>query len=100
VRQPLQQGELLVIPIRQADRGERIDTCVLFESAATGYQHRLEAGEVEVWVGKLGVYLVVLSATATLVHEVYDSIEIPQGEWRIRYQREYEPDDWQRRSSN
>jgi hypothetical protein len=100
MRKPLQQGELLIIPIRQADRGERMDTRVLFESAATGYQHRLDGGEVEVWVGKYGVYLVVLSAAATLVHEMYDSIEIPQGEWGIRYQREYEPHDWQRRSAN
>jgi hypothetical protein len=33
----------------------------------------------------------VLSETATLTHEEHKPIEIPQGTWIVRIQREYEP---------
>ncbi|VEP17145.1 conserved hypothetical protein [Hyella patelloides LEGE 07179] len=36
----------------------------------------------------------VLSETASLIHEEHHAITIPQGNWLVRIQREYEPEGW------
>ncbi|MFB2881393.1 hypothetical protein [Floridanema aerugineum] len=35
-----------------------------------------------------------MSPTALLTHEEHKQIAIPQGDWVIRIQREYEPEGW------
>ena len=36
----------------------------------------------------------VFSPTALLTHEEHNPISIPQGDWMVRIQREYEPQGW------
>lgn len=40
------------------------------------------------------LYLKVFSPTALLTHEEHNPISIPQGDWMVRIQREYEPQGW------
>ncbi|NES87286.1 MAG: hypothetical protein F6K10_41540, partial [Moorea sp. SIO2B7] len=60
----------------------------------TGHSHRISNGQAELYEKDGTLYLRVLSDTATLIHEEHKQIEIPQGNWMVRIQREYEPMGW------
>jgi hypothetical protein len=90
----------------------------LAEGEVTGHRHRISAGNAQLYEqlyeqsnGSLQeplqaplqaplqesdrtLYLQVLSDTATLTHEEHHPIQIPQGTWMVRIQREYEPEGW------
>jgi hypothetical protein len=36
----------------------------------------------------------VLGASATLVHEEHRAIDVAQGDWLVKIQREYKPEGW------
>ncbi|MEH2014079.1 hypothetical protein [Nostoc sp.] len=36
----------------------------------------------------------VFSESALLAHEEHKAISIPQGDWMVKIQREYEPEGW------
>ena len=51
-------------------------------------------GKLELYERDGTLYLKVLSNQATLTHEEHQKVSIPQGDWLVRIQREYEPDGW------
>lgn len=92
--QPIRQGDVLLLPIATHTAGTKLSHLTLAEGEVTGHRHRISDGEAELYERDGVLYLRVLSATATLTHEEHQAIAIPQGNWMIRIQREYEPEGW------
>ncbi|MBE9229807.1 hypothetical protein IQ264_30855 [Phormidium sp. LEGE 05292] len=91
--QPIRQGDVILIPT-QSIEGEQLPHLTLAEGEVTGHRHRISEGEAELYERNGTLYLKVLSPTALLTHEEHKQIAIPQGNWTIRIQREYEPEGW------
>lgn len=70
---------------------KRLSHLTLAEGEVTGHSHRISNGEAELYEKDGVLYLKVLSPTATLTHEEHKQLEIPQGFWMVRIQREYQP---------
>ena len=90
---PLRQGDVIIIPTETAT-GNKLSHLTLAEGEVTGHRHRISEGEAELYERDGTLYLKVLSPTALLTHEEHNPITIPQGNWQIRLQREYEPEGW------
>ncbi|MFB2896453.1 hypothetical protein ACE1CI_26375 [Aerosakkonemataceae cyanobacterium BLCC-F50] len=91
--QPIRQGDVILIPT-QSIEGNQLPHLTLAEGEVTGHKHRISEGEAELYERDGTLYLKVLSPTALLTHEEHKQIAIPQGNWVIRIQREYEPEGW------
>ena len=92
--QPLRQGDVILIPQAEAVSGDKLPHLTLAEGEVTGHRHRISEGEAELFERNGTLYLKVLSPTALLTHEEHNPIAIPQGNWQVRIQREYEPQGW------
>jgi hypothetical protein len=92
--QPLRQGDVLLKPVSKTVTGAKLPHLTLAEGEVTGHRHRITQGEAELYEHKGTLFLKVLSSTALLTHEEHQSIAIPQGDWMVRIQREYEPEGW------
>ncbi|HEY9829285.1 MAG TPA: hypothetical protein V6D26_01815 [Stenomitos sp.] len=99
--QPIRQGDVILLSIKPTDSiaavedlGKRLPHLTLAEGEVTGHSHRISEGQAELYEKDGTLYLRVLSETATLTHEEHKAIQIPQGSWMVRIQREYEPEGW------
>lgn len=92
--QPLRQGDVILVPASETVTGGKLPHLTLAEGEVTGHRHRISEGEAELYERNGTLYLKVLSPTALLTHEEHHSIAIPQGDWQVRIQREYEPNGW------
>ncbi len=90
---PIRQGDVIITPIEQIE-GQKLSHLTLAEGEVTGHSHRISEGQAELYEKEGTLYLKVLSDTATLIHEEHNKIDIPQGNWMVRIQREYEPQGW------
>ena len=90
----IRQGDVLIIPCDSSVIGCKLDHLTLAEGEVTGHSHRISNGEAELFERDGVLYLKVLSPTALLIHEEHASVNIPQGDWEIRIQREYIPEGW------
>jgi hypothetical protein len=93
--QPMRQGDVLLSP--SPEKFYQFNCCklshlTLAQGEVTGHSHQITQGEAELYQRNGILYLVVLSETATLTHEEHKKIEIPQGTWMVRIQREYQPE--------
>jgi DNA integrity scanning protein DisA with diadenylate cyclase activity len=64
----------------------------LAHGEVTGHRHRVaetDAAELYEWMGQL--FLRVVAAQATLVHEEHNAITLPTGNYKVWMQREYTP---------
>lgn len=93
--QPIRQGDVLLIP-STAVEGNKQDHLVLALGEATGHKHQISNGQAELYERDGTLYLRVISEFATLSHEEHHALQIPQGDWVVRIQREYEPWGWRR----
>jgi hypothetical protein len=91
--QPIRQGDVLLLPVEQT-QGQTLSHRTLAEGEVTGHQHRISEGEAQLYDHNGILYLRVFSQTALLTHEEHNAIAIPQGNWMVRIQREYEPEGW------
>lgn len=89
--QPLRQGDVLLIPTSEPTTGTKLEHLTLAEGEVTGHRHRISQGEAELYERDGTLYLRVFSPTALLTHEEHKPITVPQGDWMVRIQREYEP---------
>lgn len=99
--QPIRQGDVILISLNQPSSaagsqalGKKLPHLTLAEGEVTGHSHRISQGKAELYEKEGTLYLRVLSETATLTHEEHKAIQIPQGNWMVRIQREYEPEGW------
>ncbi|MEO1430116.1 MAG: hypothetical protein AAFV71_13835 [Cyanobacteria bacterium J06633_8] len=97
---PIRQGDVILLPVKP-NEGKKLDGLqkvlhhlVLAEGEVTGHKHRISEGEARLYTEYSGLFLRVLSDNALLVHEEHDFIDVPQGDWMVRIQREYEPEGW------
>ncbi|MDJ0718215.1 MAG: hypothetical protein QNJ54_28975 [Prochloraceae cyanobacterium] len=90
---PIRQGDVIITPSEQIE-GQKLSHLTLAEGEVTGHSHRISEGQAELYEKEGTLYLKVLSDTATLIHEEHNKIDIPQGNWMVRIQREYEPQGW------
>jgi hypothetical protein len=91
--QPIRQGDVILLPVQQTE-GQKLPHLTLAEGEVTGHKHRISDGQAELYEKDGTLYLRVLSKTAILTHEEHKPIQVPQGSWMIRIQREYEPQGW------
>ena len=91
---PLRQGDVILIPVKTEITGTSLTHLTLAEGELTGHRHRIESGEAELFQVGSVLYLQVRSETALLVHEEHQALKIPQGDWSVKIQREYEPQGW------
>ena len=91
--QLFRQGDVILLPIQQM-QGKKLQHLILAEGEVTGHKHQISDGKAELYEQDGTLYLRVFSDTATLTHEEHKSIQIPQGSWMVRIQREYEPQGW------
>lgn len=93
---PIRQGDVLLMPLPQSEQrlGQRLNHLTLAEGEVTGHRHRISDGQAELYERDGTLYLRVLSNEATLIHEEHHAVTIPQGNWLVRIQREYEPNGW------
>lgn len=91
--QPIRQGDVILLPVNAAN-GETLSHLTLAEGEVTGHRHRISDGQAELREEAGTLYLTVSSDSATLTHEEHRALQIPQGTWMVRIQRQYEPGDW------
>lgn len=91
--QPIRQGDVILTPVQKTE-GQKKSHLTLAEGEVTGHSHRIIDGKAELYEKDGTLYLRVLSPTALLSHEEHNPISIPQGNWMVRIQREYEPQGW------
>ena len=94
--EPIRQGDVILVPTEQTvGKNEKLlPHLTLAEGEVTGHRHRISDGQAELYEKNGTLYLKVLSDAATLTHEEHKAIQIPQGNWMVRIQREYEPEGW------
>ena len=91
--QPIRQGDV-ILQSAKVTFGKKLSHLTLAEGEVTGHSHRITSGNAELYKKDDTLYLRVLSEKATLTHEEHKSVKIPQGNWIVRIQREYEPMGW------
>lgn len=91
--QSMRQGDVILQTV-QTWKGKKLPHLTLAEGEVTGHSHRISNGEAELYEENGTLYLRVLSDKATLIHEEHKAIDIPQGNWMVRIQREYQPEGW------
>ena len=91
--QPIRQGDVILLPVQKTE-GQKLPHLILAEGEVTGHKHRISEGLAELREQNSTLYLRVFSETALLSHEQHRAISIPQGDWMVRIQREYEPEGW------
>jgi len=91
--QPIRQGDVILLPVAAVE-GHLLPHLILAEGEVTGHRHRIREGSAELYQQEHLRYLRVLSETALLWHEEHHPIAVPQGDWMVRIQREYEPQGW------
>ncbi|MGE5657125.1 MAG: hypothetical protein ACM37W_10965 [Actinomycetota bacterium] len=89
----IRQGDVILTPIPQI-QGHKLPHLTLAEGEVTGHSHRIIEGNAELYEKEGHLYLRVGSETALLSHEEHHQVSIPQGNWRVRIQREYQPEGW------
>lgn len=98
--QPIRQGDVILSPLQHTntasgqEMGQKLPHLILAEGEVTGHRHQISNGQAELHSSNGILYLHVVSESATLVHEEHKSIQIPQGSWIVRIQRQYEPEGW------
>lgn len=90
---PLRQGDVILVPVKQVE-GEKLIHLTLAEGEVTGHKHRISQGNAQLYAKNTDLYLSIFSDKAELVHEEHGSISVPQGNWKVQIQREYEPEGW------
>ncbi|MGH1395560.1 MAG: hypothetical protein ACRAVC_16265 [Trichormus sp.] len=87
------QGDVILISVTEVT-GEMIPHLTLAEGEVTRHKHRITDGKAELFNKDGTLYLRVISETALLSHEQHHAVEIPQGHWMVKIQREYEQEGW------
>lgn len=98
---PIRQGDVILVPVQQTtntaslpEMGQKLPHLTLAQGEVTGHRHRISDGQAELHEQYGTLYLHVTSDSATLTHEEHKAIQIPQGSWLVRIQRQYEPEGW------
>lgn len=90
------QGDVLFVAIDQLPAGEQKSRASghILEGEVTGHVHRVaELDHAEVLEVGDGLFLRVSDAGVSIVHEEHKSLTLPAGNYEVRRQREYSPEE-------
>ncbi len=91
--QPIRQRDVILLPVQHVE-GQKIPHLTLAEGEVTGYKHRITESKAELSDKDSILYLRVILESAFLAYEEHKAISIPQGDWMVKIQQEYEPEGW------
>lgn len=82
------QGDVLIVKASIPKKAKKREghNKILVHGELTGHSHRLASGEIY----SLDGTLYFRSGNTELIHEEHDTIHIPEGEYRVIRQREYD----------
>lgn len=90
-------GDVLIVPCDAKEvKGKEDKELTLAEGEVTGHAHRITSGQAKLFRFDDKMYLKVLSKIALLTHEEHRALELPQGDYEIKIQRDYEPQGWKK----
>ena len=84
------QGDVLLIRTEKLPEGLKAKDNILAYGEVTGHHHKLMGG-ARVYLTTNGQQVVQVVKPTQLVHEEHGQIEIPEGIYEVRIQREYSP---------
>lgn len=90
------QGDVLILKTDSIPAGAKKETkCILAHGEVTGHTHRFERGAqlftAQINEQALERFVQIKVEVAQLVHEEHSTIAVPEGEYRVIIQKEYEP---------
>jgi len=90
-------GDVVIIPgnIPENAKSDSNTKVVLAYGEVTGHSHRIDNGAL-LFKFNNKTYLRVTEPFAVLKHEEHKALKIPQGEYEIKIQQDYEPDGWKK----
>src|SRR5262245_14556919 len=96
--QTWRQGDVFIIATASLPAGLKPRPPVLAEGEVTGHAHRLQTGSSAQVLGDgvRGLFLAVEGTEATVVHEEHGPVTVPRGNYIVRIQREYHPQEIRR----
>lgn len=90
-------GDVLIIPCDPKDvKGKEDKKLTLAEGEVTGHSHQITKGKAKLFRFDNKMYLRVQSKIAMLTHEEHKALELPQGDYEIKIQQDYEPAGWKK----
>lgn len=86
-------GDVMVARVDQLPKdAEKRDGVTLAYGEVTGHSHRIaDPATAETFLHDGVIYLRVTAPKARLIHEEHNTIELPQGIYKVWQQREYTP---------
>lgn len=88
----IRHGDVLLTRVNEKDQDlKKLDHLVLAEGEVTGHAHRISEGKAELYEASDSMVLVVRSESAALTHEEHNRIDVPEGIYEVKIQREYVP---------
>lgn len=86
-------GDVMIAPVAALPEGaKRRPTTVLVRGEITGHSHRVAAPDTAaLWERHGALFVEVVAATATVIHEEHKPITLPRGVYAVWQQREYTP---------
>ncbi len=87
-------GDVLLKRITNLPIGvQKQSGATLAHGEVTGHSHRIQqSNAVQLWVHGSNLFLEVMEASVSLIHEEHKTIELSQGFYHVWKQREYRPD--------
>lgn len=86
------QGDILLVEyaIENVDSFQQLKHKVVAEGELTGHKHEFKSGAVLLEDSGKNMFVRVTAKQAALVHNEHDTIQIPEGTYRVVRQREYD----------
>lgn len=87
-------GDVLIVATNDKPQGDKQEKLILAYGEVTGHSHQITDGKAELFKWNEKTYLKVISDYATLNHEEHKMLKIPQGNYEIIIQEEWQEDGW------
>jgi hypothetical protein len=90
------QGDVYIIPVEKRPDGQLKDDGILAHGEATGHKHQIASGDrsgASLFEFNNELFLSVTAEGISIVHEEHNTVTIPQGDYSVRIQREYSPEE-------
>jgi len=84
-------GDLMIVPVDSIPKGLKIQTDNILAHGENGHEHRLVGGQVTMYAGSDDKKYVEVKAECELVHEEHKTEQIPEGNYELINEREFEP---------
>lgn len=92
-------GDVIIREVEKIPTGaieQKTEKIILAYGEVTGHAHRISEGVGHLFNFDDKTYLKITSERAALTHEEHKRIDLPQGDFEIIIQKDYEPKGWQK----